>query len=151
MLYPEGLMHKKVNIGLALIILTIITGIFAWVISARAIRSSAGMPQIAILVNSPPIPCFPDPPPNSSTCLASCGTCGALAGICAGMFEVQATYWQGTNLLMQGRSGSALCLQPPATPERAAPNPTFTPGSWCIGRITFGARGHELFNFGCSF
>lgn len=145
MLYPEGLMHRKVNIGLALLVIFIIAGIFAWIISARAVS----FPGIALVVTSPPIKCVPDPPPDEATCLLSCQTCGILPD-CSLLSEVKATYLSGSPLLMQGAGGPALCLAIPA-PPLAAPNPTFTPGSFCLGNIQFNSAGHFLTNFGCSF
>lgn len=151
MLYPEGLMHRKVNIGLALLVIFVIAGIFAWIISARAVL----LPGIAIRVISPAIPCITntDITAPSGICTNTCQTCGTLAFVCNGMFEVKAIYWGGTNLLMLGAGGPALCL-PASTggiPPIAAPNPVFTPGSFCLGNIFFTPIGHILSNFGCSF
>lgn len=41
MIYPEGLMHRKINFAIALLIIVIVSGIFAMVISARAAFGNA--------------------------------------------------------------------------------------------------------------
>jgi len=132
MIYLEGLMHKKINIFLALLIMAIITIIFAWVISAQA------MSGIGVNILTPPIKCTPDP--DAATCLISCPLCGSLA-TCSSLFQVQAIYLGGQNSLYLGQ---AFCLFNPKPPNGGR----FHPGGQCLGNI-FGKGPHFLINFGC--
>ena len=141
MLYPEGLMHRKINFGLALLIIFVIAGIFAWIISARAVS----LPGIGLVVISPAVPCTLDPgTPPPGTCTVSCPTCGSLIGICAGLWEVKARFLSGSPVLFQGAGGPALCLTSPIPPTFGS----FRPGGQCIGNIT-GFGPHFLQNFAC--
>jgi len=133
MLYPEGLMHRKVNIGLALLIIVVVAGIFAWIISARAF-----IPGIGLVVTAPPLKCVLDP--DSGTC-PNCAICGSLGGVCGGLFEVQVQYYSGFNSLY---TGAALCVVNPIPPNGGI----FRPGAQCLGLVQ-GFGPHVLQNFGC--
>ncbi|MFA6410562.1 MAG: hypothetical protein WCW26_03240 [Candidatus Buchananbacteria bacterium] len=128
-------MRRRVNIWLALLIITIITIGIAWVITAQAFSPSTSM-----LILAPPKKCSYDAPPLV-TCLGSCPVCGNLAGQCSGLFEVQARFLRGANPLYQNQ---ALCLLQPTPPTYG----TFRSGSKCLGNF-MGFGPHTLFNFGC--
>ncbi len=135
MFYPEGMMHKKVNIWLAALIIAIIA-----LSAALAISAKAALPGIGITVISPPIKCVQDT--LSPTCYTTCPICGDLVGICNGLFEVKAKYLSGKNILYKN---SALC-----TPQSFPPNGgSFRPGGFCLGNV-IGNGPHTLINFGCS-
>lgn len=93
MLYPEGLMHRKVNIGLALLVIFAVAGIFAWIISARAI-SGPSFGGLVVKVT----PCVLDTPmPYPTTCAVSCPLCTVLLGTaCAANMEVIFTPYGGS-------------------------------------------------------
>ncbi len=136
-------MHRKVNIWLALAVILIVAGVFAWVISARAIT-----PGMAISVLAPPVKCVLDPCPGpgcAGLCQASCQTCGSLAGLCNGLFEVKAKYRSGSPVLYIGAGGPALCLATPVPPNGGA----FIPGATCFGNV-IGVGPHFIPNFVCS-
>ncbi|NUM25560.1 MAG: hypothetical protein HUU49_02940 [Candidatus Buchananbacteria bacterium] len=132
MIVPEGLMHKKVNILVALLIILIVAISAAFAISAQAI------PGIGLRVIAPPIKCTPDP--YGATCLASCPICGDIAG-CSSLFETKAMYLGGSNVLYKGQ---ALCTNQPM-PNRGG---TFRPGVTCLGSL-IGMGPHLFVQFGC--
>lgn len=149
-------MHKKVNIGIALGIILIIAGIFAWIISVQAQALGTGLSfsgsassiysrtGTAIQIERFPVKCVYDPVPLS-TCLETCSVCGSLAGVCGGLWEVPAiTIGGGIDTLYYGAGGGALCLSSPYVPSGGF----FIPGAQCIGNV-LGFGPHTLFNFGC--
>jgi hypothetical protein len=147
MIYPEGLMHRKVNFFAALLIIVIIASIFVFAISVKAQfinPFSGGAPGIGIEIFTPPIKCVPDPCPGPTCglCIGSCPVCGNLGGICTSLFEIHAVFLSGVNTLYQGL---AFC-----TPQTFPPmGGSFTPGAQCLGQV-YGVGPHLLFNFGCS-
>jgi len=145
MIYPEGLMHKKINLVVAIAIILAVAGIFAWQISAKALFGAGA--GIGINVWSAPIKCSVDPCTGCTTCLSTCPVCGSLAGVCAGLFEVNAMFLSGTNVLHKGAGGEALCLGPQQTTPPSGGQ--FSPGGQCLG-IVYGTGPHLIANFGCS-
>ena len=154
-------MHRKVNLWLAFLVIFIVAGIFAWVLSVRAFSSPFGSP-IAVQIDAVPMKCVVDPCPGSGcggSCQATCGICGTILWTCANLYEVKVTWKQGRqDALMYGAGGTALCLMagsgssPMPAPTVAAPNRSFTPQSICFGRaLLIPGVGHTLFNFGCSY
>ena len=135
MIIPEGLMHRRINIFTALVIILIIAAMAALAISVEAARG------IGLRVIAPIVKCVPDPQTVGSTCLDSCMVCGDLPG-CSGMFEVRAKYLGGVNLLYKGQ---ALCVNSPTPPKGG----TFRPGNMCLG-IVGGVGPHKLVNFACT-
>lgn len=135
MIIPEGLMHKKVNLLIALLVIIVIAISAAFAISAQA------LPGIGLRVVTAPIKCVSDPPPESATCLASCPICGDIAG-CASLFETKAKFLGGKNVLYKGQ---ALCSVTP-TPNRGG---VLKPGSACLGTIA-GFGPHRFIQLGCS-
>lgn len=137
-IYPEGLMHKKVNIFIALLILAILVIGVSYFISAKALG-----PGIGVNIISPPMKCTLDPgTPPPGTCNITCSACGSLTWICASLFEVKATFLSGTNSLYQGQ---AFCLSNPIPPNGGI----FRSGGQCLGNV-MGMGPHTLMNFGCS-
>ncbi|MFA5021862.1 MAG: hypothetical protein WC508_02190 [Patescibacteria group bacterium] len=135
MIYLEGLMHKKINIWLAIIIIGLITIGIAWVISAQAAN-----PYASMIIMSAPQKCSYDNPPLV-TCLRTCPICGNLTGQCSGLYEVKALFLKGYNQFYQQQ---ALCIAQPIPPNGGQ----FLPGKKCIGNyIGFGP--HILKNFAC--
>ncbi|MDX9893779.1 MAG: hypothetical protein RB292_05250 [Patescibacteria group bacterium] len=129
------MMHRKINIWLALAIISLVT-----IVSALAISAKAVSPGIGLQVLSPPIKCVQDE--LSPTCLATCPICGNLAGVCTSLFEVKAIKLSGSAMLYQNQ---ALCIYNPTPPNGGI----FRPGGQCMGNV-FGFGPHFLFNFGCS-
>lgn len=137
-IYPEGLMHKKVNIWIALLLIAVLAASAAYFISVRAFAG------IGVNILGPPITCTLDPFPASlnGTCLLKCPICGNIRWQCTGLSQVDALYLSGINSLYQG---SAFCLANPVPPNGG----TFRPGGQCLGGVT-GFGPHVLFNFGCT-
>jgi hypothetical protein len=145
MIYLEGLMHRKINLWLALLVIAIIAAIFALVISAKAF--TLGQP-VAIQVLSMPVKCVPDP--SLVTCLASCPVCGSLPS-CSAVWEVKARYLSGSRLVLRkGPGGEALCLTSPILfPPPMRPG-SFKPMGKCLGLVQKTPAGiHVLLVFAC--
>src|SRR3989338_1914247 len=116
MIYPEGLMHRKINLWLALLIIAILAAIAAWAISVKAARNVSFGGRIN-LVN----PCVLDP--ESGTC-PNCPACTLrLGSACASYTEIQFTP-------VRGSAYSFICTPKTYSFIRGR---TPTPGSWILG------------------
>lgn len=145
MFYTEGLMHRKINIWLALLVIFVIAGVFAWIISARGFLPVASSPGIGLTVFSPPLPCVLNP--TSGTC-PNCLVCGDLGGPnCQNLTEIQVQYLSGKNTLYKG---IALCVPNPNFLMISSTGVLFKPGGQCLGNVTATPFGHILYNFSCS-
>lgn len=86
MIYPEGLMHRKINIWFSLSIIITIAILAAWAISVRAFIPSFGGLVTKV---TPCILDTPPPPGTPVTCAASCSLCTSIMGpACAGSIEI---------------------------------------------------------------
>ncbi|RJQ31951.1 hypothetical protein C4572_01910 [Candidatus Parcubacteria bacterium] len=131
---------KNIHFAISLsIIIVLFTASSALIIVSGVKVAQAFYGRIGLAVRTAPMKCVPDP--DASTCLGSCPFCGSLAGVCSGLFEIQALYLSGTPLLYMGQ---ALCVPSPIPPNGG----TFRPGSRCLG-LAFGTGPHQLYNFGC--
>jgi len=131
----QGLMHKKINIWLSLLIILVIAAAAAWTISVNAVLGSG------FQIISMPKPCIFNS--IDGNCLASCPICGDTA-ICNGVSEIQAKHIGGSPVLYKQ---AALCV-----PKGSRPNyGSFTPGAKCIGNFnTLYPPAHSWSSLGCS-
>lgn len=131
----EGLMHKKINIWLALIVIIILASLAAWAISVNA-GMGAGIQLVGMVT-----PCVFNS--IDGNCLASCPICGDTA-VCNGVSEIKARYLGGVNVLYKG---AALCIPKGSRPTQG----TFKPGGKCLGNfIMIYPPAHSWSALGCN-
>ncbi|MFA6255465.1 MAG: hypothetical protein WC675_05610 [Patescibacteria group bacterium] len=140
MIYFEGLMHRKINIFIAILVIAIVAGLAAWAITAQ---SFGGKDAGLLILGSQPLKCTLDEE-DAVTCYNTCPICGDIIG-CATLWEVQAKKLSGVPGTLH--KNTALCLLFPF-PTRGG---QFKSGARCLGKVlTMPTGSHLLFNFGCS-
>jgi len=140
MIYLEGLMHKKINIFIAILVIAIIVSLAAWAITAQALLGGRDI-SLRVLSNRP-VKCVTDP--SASTCFHSCPICGDISN-CSSLWEVQVKRLSGGLGVL--RKNIALCLINPIPPNSGQ----FKNGVRCVGKVKVMGNGpHLLYNFSCS-